>query len=220
MNLPVMNSPRHSAPEPTPLVWQMREAARPSLAARAFASLARFVHLTICGLVLGVIVHLVTILIVPLMARQDAVSRFSELGTEGKAQVIDPRAATAPVVDHDPATAIAACGFDLGEGPVRVLARTGALPFGLSIHRRGGGVAYAITDRAAIRGTIEFVMLTPAQLAERIAREDDGEATRELRVVLNITQGIVLARALVRLASDRGDAQALVSDVSCGLADG
>lgn len=208
-----------SATASPPPLWQKRAPLRPGLLSRMVSGVSRLVYLTVCGLVLGAIVHLVTILIVPVMATQDAVSRFAGLGTEGKAERIDPRAGPSPVVDHDPSTAMAACGFDLADGPVRIMARTGALPLGLSIHRRGGGVAYAITDRAAIRGTIEFVLLTPAQLAERIAREDDGETTRELRVVLNAMQGIALARALVRRPSDRADAEALVSDVACAAAD-
>jgi uncharacterized membrane protein len=133
---------------------------------------------------------------------------------------IDPQADPArPVVDHDPATALAACGFDLDDGPVRVSARAGNLPFGLSIHRRSGGVAYAITDRAAIRGVLEFVILTERQLAERIARDDEGETQRELRVVVNAREGVVLARALVKRPSDRADAEALVGEVACGAAD-
>jgi uncharacterized membrane protein len=202
-----------------PLAAHSHGPARPGWSERLLAAAVRLAHLTLCGLVLGAMVHLVTILLVPHLALHDAVSRFSELGGEGKAERIAPLSLPFPLVDHDAATALAACGFDLAEGPVRVFARTGSVPLGLSIHRRGGGVAYAITDRAAIRGVIEFVLLTPAQLAERVAREDEGDGARELRVTLNAPQGLVLARALVRRPSDRADAEALVSDVTCGPAD-
>jgi uncharacterized membrane protein len=213
--------------ESGPVVWRLRRRPGPSLLERVGAAVKRFLYLTLCGLVLGGIVHIATILMVPWMARNDAVSRFGGLGAEGRAERIDPDqggtgAATGPalpIVDHDPATLIAACGFDLGEGPLRVIARTGTTPLALSIHPRGGGVAYAITDRAAIRGVLEFVVLTPAQLADRIGREDDGESSRELRVALTRPQGIVLARALARRPSDRTEAEALVSNVTCGPAD-
>ncbi len=203
-----------------PKIWQRRAAGRESLLRRFFRGLSRLSYLTVTGLVLGIIVHIVTVFSIPLLATHDAVTRFADLGLEGKAERIDPQADPAWLLaDHDPATSLAACGFDLAEGPVRVTARAGGMPLGLSIHRRGGGVAYAITDRAAIRGVLDFVVLTPAQLAERIAREDDGETTRELRVVLNVQQGLIVARALVRQPSDRADAEALVRDVSCVAAD-
>jgi uncharacterized membrane protein len=208
-----------------PVVWRLRKRLSPSLMERLGAAAKRFIYLTLCGLVLGGIVHIATILMVPWMARNDAVSRFGDLGVEGKAEPIGPfgisqgSAAAGPIVDHDPATLMAVCGFDLSEGPLRVIARTGTTPLALSIHPRGGGVAYAITDRAAIRGVLEFVVLTPTQLADRIGRDDDGATSRELRVSLVRPQGIVLARALARRPSDRTEAESLVAAVSCGPAD-
>jgi uncharacterized membrane protein len=203
------------------VVWRLRKRLGPSLIERLGAAAKRFIYLTFCGLVLGGIVHIATILMVPWMARNDAVSRFGDLGAEGKAERIDAQPATGAgmVVDHDPATVIAACGFDLADGPLRVVARTGTTPLALSIHPRGGGVAYAITDRAAIRGVLEFVVLTPTQLADRIGRDDDGATSRELRVSLTHPQGIILARALARRPSDRPEAESLVAGVSCGPAD-
>jgi uncharacterized membrane protein len=223
MNRPVP----HSMPAETPatVVWRLRKRPGPSLTERLGAAAKRFIYLTLCGLVLGGIVHIATILMVPWMARNDAVSRFGDLGAEGKAERIGPfgiapaGASASPVVDHDPATVMAVCGFDLAEGPLRVVARTGTTPLALSIHPRGGGVAYAITDRAAIRGVLEFVVLTPTQLADRIGRDDDGATSRELRVSLVRPQGIVLARALARRPSDRTEAESLVAGVSCGPAD-
>jgi uncharacterized membrane protein len=203
-----------------PKVWQRRLPSRPGLLSLATRGFYRLAYLTIMGLVLGIIVHIITVFSIPLLATHDAVTRFADTGLEGRAERIDPQADPAWLIaDHDPATSLASCGFDLTEGPVRVTARTGALPLGLSIHRRGGGVAYAITDRAAIRGVLDFVVLTPAQLADRIAREDDGETMRELRVVLNVQQGLIVARALARQPSDRADADALVRDMACVAAE-
>lgn len=182
--------------------------------------LKRFVYLTALGLVLGTIVHLVAVFLIPRLAERDAANQFSEMGEEGKADLLDAKKqANQAVIDGDPRTAIAACGYNLETGPVRVVARAGLLPLSLSLHKPGGGVLYAITDRAAVRGTLEFVILTAAQLDERLARDDESESVRELRVVSPSEQGIVVARALAKRASDRAEAEALVKDVACGLAD-
>jgi uncharacterized membrane protein len=186
----------------------------------AMGGLKRFVYLTVLGLVLGAIVHLVAVFLVPRLAERDAASLFAELGEEGKADLLDPtRQAAQAVIDGDPKTAMAVCAYSLESGPVRVVAKTGLMPFSLSLHRPGGSVLYAITDRAAVRGTLEFVILTTAQLDERLARDDDSESVRELRVVSPAEQGIVVARALAKRPSDRAEAEALVKDVACGAAD-
>jgi uncharacterized membrane protein len=174
-------------------------------------------YAVLCGLVLAGIVHVVTVLAIPHFAQRDAVDVFGSKGANGTAELISSR--QDGLVDADPATAIAVCGYDLSDGPFRVSARTGTLPLSLSLHRPGGGIIYALTDRAAIRGVIEFVILTPAQLDERIAQEDDGDSSRELRVVSAADHGIVVVRALKRRPSDKQEAEALVSTTQCGAAE-
>ncbi|MGL5362797.1 MAG: DUF1254 domain-containing protein [Bosea sp. (in: a-proteobacteria)] len=186
----------------------------------ALGGLKRFVYLTTLGLVLGAIVHLVAVFLIPRLAERDAANLFSEMGEEGRADLLDAtKQPNQAVIDGDPKTAISVCAFNLETGPVRVVAKAGLLPLSLSLHKPGGGVLYAITDRAAVRGTLEFVILTATQLDERLARDDESESVRELRVVSAGEQGIVVARALAKRPSDRAEAEALVKDVACGLAD-
>lgn len=187
---------------------------------RLAALIRRFALATLAGLVLAGIVHIVTILLIPQLSEHDAAAAYMTLGTGGKAELISSGAPSKPDLrDADPATVMAVCSFDLSAGPVRVVARTGSLPLGLSLHRRGGGVVYAITDRAAIRGTLEFVVMTEAQHDERLANDEDGETLRELRVVSDTEQGLIAARVLAERPSDRPEAEALATGVACGLAD-
>ncbi|AMJ63370.1 hypothetical protein AXW83_00980 [Bosea sp. PAMC 26642] len=175
---------------------------------------------TLAGLVLAGIVHILTILLIPPLSQRDAASAYAMLGANGKAELVSAQGARLPVMqDADPAVATAVCGYDLTAGPMRVMARAGALPLGLTLHRRGGGVIYAITDRAAIRGMVEFVVMTEAQLDERVARDEEGQTVRELRVVSDTLQGLIVARVLAKLPSDRSDAEALATGVACGPAD-
>lgn len=180
----------------------------------------RFVLLTTAGLVLAGIVHIVTILVVPMLAERDASSAYAMLGANGRAELVTPQPGALPaMLDADPASVSAVCGYDLSAGPMRVVARAGSLPLGLTLHRRGGGVVYAITDRAAIRGMLEFVVMTQDQLDERLAKDEEGETSRELRVVSDTQQGLVVARVMVPHDFDRGEAEALATGVACGPAD-
>ena len=212
------NTPVHPAPaRPAPGRWR----------ARIRGAVRRVFYGTLAGLVLAGIVHIVVVLMIPLLSESDATSAYPSLGTNGQAELISAgqvwaghaNRPQAVLQEADPAAVTAVCSYDLSAGPMRIVARTGTLPLGLTVHRRGGGVLYAITDRAAIRGVVEFLVMTEEQRDERLAREDDGETTRELRVVSDTLQGLVVARVLAKLPSDREDAEALATGVACGMAE-
>jgi len=181
---------------------------------------ARRAHRAALFLTLAAIAHLLTVLLIPRYAIGDSASLFVNSGAEGRADLIATRPGEpAPVLDGDPLTALAVCGFDLADGPLRINARTGQLPLSVSVHLRGGGVYYAVTDKAAQRGVIEFVVLDQGQYETRLARDDGGDSQRELRVIAPARQGIVVARALVKQPSDRISAEALVKAMACGVAE-
>ena len=165
--------------------------------------------------------HIVTVLAIPALSQRDAAHAYRELGTEGHAEMAPSpgNARGLPALrEADPNVVTAICSYDLSTGPMRIVARTGTLLLGLTLHRQGGGVLYAITDRAAIRGTLEFLVMTEAQRDERIAADEEGETSRELRIVSDTEQGLIVARVLLRLPSDKADAEALATGVACGLA--
>ena len=195
-------------------------AARPGRTRRIAFATRRLALATLAGLVLAGMIHILTVLLIPPLSERDAASAYAMLGAGGKAELVPTQDARLPAMqDADPAVATAVCGYDLAAGPMRVMARAGALPLGLTLHRRGGGVIYAITDRAAIRGVVEFVVMTEAQLDERVARDEEEQTVRELRIVSDTQQGVLVARVLAKLPSDRGDAEALATGVACGPAD-
>jgi len=188
---------------------------------RLRAGFTRFVMATLAGLILAAIVHIVTVLAIPALSQRDAAHAYRELGTEGHAEMAPSpgNARGLPALrEADPNVVTAICSYDLSTGPMRIVARTGTLLLGLTLHRQGGGVLYAITDRAAIRGTLESLVMTEAQRDERIAADEEGETSRELRIVSDTEQGLIVARVLLRLPSDKADAEALATGVACGLA--
>jgi uncharacterized membrane protein len=195
-------------------------AAGPGRARRVVLAARRLALATLAGLVLAGMIHILTVLLIPPLSERDAASAYAMLGASGKAELVQTQESRLPAMqDADPAVVTAVCGYDLAAGPMRVMARAGALPLSLALHRRGGGVIYAITDRAAVRGVVEFVVMTEAQLDERVARDEEEQTVRELRIVSDTQQGVLVARALAKLPSDRSDAEALATGVACGPAD-
>ncbi|MGP9818952.1 DUF1254 domain-containing protein [Salinarimonas sp. NSM] len=191
---------------------------------------------TTIGLVLAAMTHIAAILMLPWLARQDAHARLAPTATSETAVLVAaPRDAGFGTVDpslpetwlplHDPATAVGACAYDLAEGPLRVSALDGRLFQTISLHARGGGAYYAVTDRAAVRGRLELVVATPEQLDALVAREAEAQAATDapadgfgdLRVVAPGREGFVLVRTLAAFPSEAGLARALVEGVTCTI---
>jgi uncharacterized membrane protein len=176
--------------------------------------LGRFVVATLTGLVLAAIVHIGAILAMPYFAEVDALSRLGATATNNAAEIIEAGGGgwlPAP----DPAVAIGACAYNLDEGPLRVSARVRNLFQSVSLHGRGGGVYYALTDRAAVRGALDLVVMTQRQLDETLAAEDEDEPSRDVRIVAPNRTGFVIVRVLAAFPSQQPEALEAVRAVSC-----
>lgn len=193
-------------------------------------NLGKFVFATLCGLVLAGMTHLAAVLMLPRLAEHDAFSRLSPTATAdaavlvaeprgevfGATRVGDPRRTWIPL--HDPASAVGACAYDLSDGPLRVSAPDGPLYQTVSLHGRGVGAYFAITDRGAVRGRLELVVATQSQLDALLAAETEPtDGIGDLRVVAPGREGFVLVRAIAGFPSEAALASALVESVSCTI---
>ena len=179
---------------------------------------ARFLLATLCGLFLAGIVHLTAVLAVPWLSERDAFSRLRPTLTADRSELVAaPAAADTWLPQPDPAVAVAACAYSLDEGPVRIAATTGPLFQSLSFHARGGGVFFAVTDRAAIRGALDLVVMTRRQLDEALATEDQDEPSRDVRIVAPQREGFVVVRVLAAFPSLREEAETAAKSVSCTI---
>lgn len=177
----------------------------------------RIVYLILAGLILGGIVHLVSMLALPSLAAQNADTRLAAF-VPRHAVTLLPAAGpgTGDLPFRDPAVALAVCRFDLADGPVRV---SGTTPDGFmsaAFHTTRGGVFYAVTDRSATRGLLDILLLTAEQLEEVQAEDPEDEPVRELRIVAPETTGIVSLRALALEPSQMADAEEALKRVRCG----
>jgi uncharacterized membrane protein len=176
----------------------------------------RFLIATLCGLVLAAGVHIVSILATPHLAENDAFAKVKSTLTADKAQIVSaPGSASTWMPLPDPAVAVAACAFDLRDGPMRVSASTGPNLLSFSFHKESGGVFFAVTDRAAVRGELEIVAMTARQLDEARAAEDENEPSRDVRIVAPEEQGFVIVRVAAPTASQRPQAEESAKAVSC-----
>ena len=179
---------------------------------------ARFLLATVCGLVLAGIVHLSAVLAIPYLAEKDAFSRLRGTLSADRSEIVAAPGDQGTWLPYpDPDVALATCAYTLDEGPVRVSARTGPLFQSLSLHARAGGAFFAITDRAAVRGALDLVVMTRRQLDEALASEDPDEPSRDVRIVSPGREGLVVVRVLAAFASQREQATEAAKSVSCTI---
>ena len=167
--------------------------------------------------IIGALVHLVTILAIPSLAMRDAFARLAPLGPVNATIALErPGPLSRQTPYGDPAIASAFCRFDLSNGPVRVTAHFVRSGFAsLSFHTRTGSVFYALTDKAAVRGQLEALILTAAQLRVVAAKDNEDEPSQELRIVSSTDEGFALVRAFSEQPGLYPQAQADARSLVC-----
>lgn len=168
------------------------------------------------GIVLAAMVHIVVVLAVPAMASRTAFARLTDATDTARTRPVawpEPGKAILPL--QDPAVALAVCGYDLRDGPMRVRLPVAELVTTLSLHGEDGRAFYALTDRAAREGVLDLLVLTRSQLDETLRNEDEEDLPSYVRVLAPIERGIAVARVVTRAESDRADAMAAALMITC-----
>jgi uncharacterized membrane protein len=124
----------------------------------------RVLFTIIAGVLLGGIVHLVSVLALPRIATQDAYSRLTPM-TQLNAVTALPQAdpSNSPMPFMDPAFAMAICRYDLSGGPIKLAVPVSQAYTSVSFYTRNEIAYYAINDRSAGKKVIELDLMTEAQ---------------------------------------------------------
>lgn len=171
----------------------------------------RWVLWLLAGLLLGGIVHFVTILYLPNTATQNAYTKISALAPVNKVVALPAPAADKAVVPlMDPAFAVAVCRYDLKDDPLKLTSPVSPAYTSVTFYTNKDIAYYAINDRAAGRRTIELDLMTSAQRAQL---PDDEEISAADRLIVESPSqtGLIVLRAL---APEPGMMPAAVSALS------
>ncbi|PSO18107.1 DUF1254 domain-containing protein [Bradyrhizobium sp. MOS003] len=176
----------------------------------------RLLFTIVAGVVLGLVVHLVSVLALPRIATQDAYSRLTpmtKLNGVSQLPLADPQ--TSPMPFMDPAFALAICRYDLSSGPIKLTVPVSQAYTSVSFYTRNEIAYYAINDRSAGRKVIELDLMTEAQHSEL---PEDEEVTAADRLIIDSpsTTGLIVMKALAPEPGLMPQAQATLAAASCG----
>jgi uncharacterized membrane protein len=167
------------------------------------------------GIVLGGMVHLVTVLALPATATRDAYSRLLPITPVNTVVPLpEPLPATALLPFTDPAFAAAVCRYDLTAAPLKLTAPVSQAYTAVSFYTRKGIAYYAINDRAAGRRVIELDLMTPTQHAN-MPEEEDVTAADRLIVESPTATGLIVLKALAAEPGQMAAARRALAAARC-----
>ena len=170
----------------------------------------------IAGVLLGLVVHLVSVLALPRIATQDAYSRLTpmtSLNAVSQLPPADPSNTLMPFLD--PAFAVAVCRYDLTGGPIKLIVPVSQAYTSVSLYTRNEVAYYAINDRSAGKKVIELNLMTEAQHDDL---PEDEEITAADRLIIDspTSTGLIVLKALAPEPGLMPQAQASLAAARCG----
>ena len=175
----------------------------------------RWIFAILGGILLGGVVHLVSVLALPRVATLDAYSRLTPISKVNAVTAIPmPTPNEAPMPFMDPAFASAVCRYDLSNGPIKLTVPVSQAYTSVSFYTRNEIAYYAINDRSAGRKVIELDLMTEAQHND-LPEEEDVTAADRLIIDSPTATGLIVMKALAPEPGLVAQAQASLAAASC-----
>jgi uncharacterized membrane protein len=175
----------------------------------------RVLFTILAGVLLGGVVHLVSVLALPRIASQDAYSRLTpmtKLNEVTQLPLADPTNSPMPLMD--PAFAVAICRYDLSSGPIKLTVPVSQAYTSVSFYTRNELAYYAINDRSAGKKVIELDLMTEDQHND-LPEDEDITAADRLIIDSPTTTGLILLKALAPEPGLMPQAQASLAAARC-----
>jgi len=176
----------------------------------------RLVFTILAGVLLGGVVHLVSVLALPRIATQDAYSRLAPITKLNAVTELPPAEPGNTLMPYlDPALAVAVCRYDLSDGPLKLTVPVSQAYTSVSFYTRNELAYYAINDRSAGKKVIELDLMTEAQHNEL---PEDEEITSADRLIIDSpsSTGLIVIKALAPEPGLMPQAQASIAASRCG----
>ncbi len=166
------------------------------------------------GLVGAALLHIVIILALPQFTGKDAYSRVLGLYEMDSFFPLTSEPGPTGLANEDPYLRVAVCGFSVGNGPARFVAK-GAIPFwSLSIYDADSNEIFSMNDHTAVNGNLDLVMATPIQLVD-LRKTPPESLAQSILVEMPDEEGYAVLRALAPMDSFEETVRNFLAESSC-----
>ncbi|MEM8628190.1 MAG: hypothetical protein AAGF32_09665 [Pseudomonadota bacterium] len=168
------------------------------------------------GLLLGGIIHIVTIFALPVVATSSAWERLKQLTTPNQLYVyLGLNQGPAPIPLMAPDIRYAICRFDVSDGPVRVTTQFLDGTWSIALYSTQSANFYTITGLDLKRKDLTMILnrATDGSITTPVA---EGAKTSTVTVAVPETQGLLMLRAPVRSQAYELQTNDVLQSSSCG----
>ena len=155
----------------------------------------RLIYLSVCGIILAGIIHIIIILLIPSLGSRDAAKQISnKLATQQFYFIDDGR--NLGISNSDPFLKLSVCKFDLANTAIEIRGPKTKTFWSASVFDERGRVIYSMNDRTAIKNQLRMVIVNPIQMAD-IRQTQPEEVESSILVESQDMKGFVILRALI-----------------------
>jgi uncharacterized membrane protein len=169
----------------------------------------------ITGLVGAALLHLIIVLALPDFSERDAYTRVLAEGEIFRFYRLSEKPDRAGLAKDDPFVDAAVCAFDVSEGPVRLTAANGGVPFwSLGVYDQSSNEVFSINDRTSAGGVLDVVIASPVQLTA-LRKALPQAVSQSILVETREAEGYVVLRSLVPQPSFAGIVSQFLNQATC-----
>lgn len=136
----------------------------------------RSVFWLITAAVLGIAVHIATLLYAPPLSFKRNLERQLADSPRNAFTVLTPKAQASLLPDYPPGSVFGVCRYDLGTGPVILDANFPASFWTLTVYSSDGRTIYAATDLQSGIDSVKLRLVKAPGIAEMLAAKEDEDA--------------------------------------------
>lgn len=175
----------------------------------------RLLYAIVSGLVGAGIVHIAILFLLPGYSVRDVWSQVSAVAAPFETVQLGRNASARDLPKPlNPFIQAAACRFDLSSDGARVSA-DGPVPFwSMSLYDSNGYNNFSISDGAANRQALDFLLLTPSGM-QRVREQAPAGLEEAITIETELEEGVVLVRVFVPDETWDGLARAFLRSLRC-----
>ncbi len=169
----------------------------------------------VIGLIGAALLHLIIVLALPSFSERDAYTRVLAEGEIFRFYRLGEKPDRAGLAKDDPFVDAAVCAFDVSEGPVRLTAANGGVPFwSLGVYDPSSNEVFSINDRTSAGGVLDVVIASPVQVTA-LRKALPPAVSQSILVEAKQAEGYVVLRSLTPHPSFAGIVSQFLNQATC-----